>query len=162
MRQGPWSDVGPTGQVAGRFSHATWMVGALVGPSEDRHLDEAVRLACLEDWFLNYRLLAEFLIGGPKESRASAETFVLAWSAKERPWREHLGRELNFASAHVAHIGKPTDGPPVDISPEALRAKAELLLEAVAESVAVLPRRGHDSETMRGGLADARRALNAR
>ena len=117
MRRGPWNDVGPTGPVAGRFGHATWMIGALVGPSDDRDLDEAVRLACLEDSFLNYRLLAELLIGGPKGSRLRTRRSSGHGASRADPaGRAREGTQLRVW--HVAHIGNPTEEPPVDISPE--------------------------------------------
>jgi hypothetical protein len=38
-----------------------------------------VRIACLEDWFTNHRMLIEFLIIGTPKNCASAQDFVAGW-----------------------------------------------------------------------------------
>jgi hypothetical protein len=152
--------------VASRFQSATVLVGTLVAPAADFSSIEDIRVACLEDWFTNYRLLAEFLIcaqkGGP-----TPQMFAPGWSAEGKPWRNRLGKEYHFASVHVAHLWGPEGEAEEPFNPATpakqvadMKARAEFLLDVIVDFVdAVRPRDGSHAEVMRDGIALARRAL---
>jgi hypothetical protein len=68
--------------------HAAYMVGVLPESLHDPLLPEAVRDACLESFFVNVRLLAEFLVksGGPNPRDFTAWDLANNW--RRLPWVE--------------------------------------------------------------------------
>lgn len=63
----------PMTHVVSRLCNALMMVVGLIPWTEDPTLD---RIACVEDWFTNYRLLIEFLVLKPPDNCASVTTFA--------------------------------------------------------------------------------------
>jgi hypothetical protein len=117
-----------------------------------------VQIACLEDWFTNYRLLIEFLVIGPPANCASAKDLVADWSPQAEG--EHaLRRDYGVASESVSHIGKARPAEPGEVDPEGLRSKATRLFTVLETFVDALDQDDPYTEMLRSELDDARAVL---
>jgi hypothetical protein len=153
-------EVDPLSHVAARFSHALTMVAGLIPHTDDPSLDRLVSIACLEDWFTNYRLVIEFLLMKPPANCASAKTFIPNWTPASDK-KKQLIADYGWASEDVAHIGHPTSIDRGGIDPPVLRAKAALLFEVAGDFVEALKREGNDHALMVSvALAQAKGALD--
>lgn len=90
------------------IDYAAKMVNQLVPYTEDANLPAVVQNAYLESFFVNVRLLAEFLQGwGNEDKDFWATTLLPTWI----PAGGDLGKRLKawwvLASQHVVHFGKP-------------------------------------------------------
>lgn len=97
--------------VAHRFRHALLMVTDLIPHTDSPGLPETVRVACLEDWFTNYRMLIEFLLLPESSNRASAPDLVPNWAPANTAAGRKMRADYGFASEHVSHISG-TRNPP--------------------------------------------------
>lgn len=138
------SNLVPLSRVAARFNHALMMVSTLIPHTADNDLPEHVRIACLEDWFTNYRLLIEFLAVGAPKNCATAQDFVPGWRAETSIQLRGLREDYGFASEHVVHIGWPKPAAPQqNLWPPILEIKASLLLDVVDQFVHEMHFRDH-------------------
>lgn len=93
-----------------------------------------VQNACLEAWFTNLRLLAEFLIGSRRNNVMHAGHFLPNWEVADDTQRLAIRREYGLASEYVVHIGRRTKlGDRVDVSAAALRRRARLMVVALRD-----------------------------
>lgn len=141
-------DIDPISHVASRFAHAVEMLTELIPYTTDPTLPRVVQIACLEDWFTNYRLLIEFLVMKPPRHCASAKTFLPAWEARDSTIVKALRADFGWASEDVSHIAYLN---PIDrgsIEPATLKTKARTLLALVADLADALRFARHDYEPM--------------
>ncbi len=112
------------------------MLVELIPYTDDERLPPAVRIACLEDWFTNYRLLIEFLVLKPPKNCAGATSFVTDWKVETSRSVQRLRADYGFASEHVTHIGHLKPGAPVqNLAPQLLAIHAVYVLEVAEEFV---------------------------
>ena len=110
-------EVDPVGHMAHRLSHAVTMLCELIPYTNDASLPAVISIACLEDWFTNYRLVIEFLVLKPPANCASARDFVPGWKARPEV-KARLARGLTgWASEDVTHIGRPRGPRPNEAHP---------------------------------------------
>ena len=130
-------EIDPLSVAAARFTHALYMVAALLPYTHDYSLPPVVRIACLEDWFTNYRILIEFVVlPAPKKSakRSHARDLLGDWSATAANGAnaaevQAIARDHGLASNVVSHIGVyDPKGPVEDLGPEELRQKARSII----------------------------------
>jgi hypothetical protein len=100
----------PMSRVVARFNHALQMVSELIPFTDAADLPEPVRIACLEDWFTNYRMLVEFLVIGVPKNCASAQSLLPGWKPSTAQELKRMRADYGFASEHVSHIGWPKPG----------------------------------------------------
>src|SRR4051812_33156355 len=131
--------------VVARFNHALMMVSQLIPFTGNSDFEEPVRIACLEDWFTNYRMLVEFLVIGVPKNCASAQSLLPGWKPSTSQELQRLRADYGFASEHVSHIGwpKPT-ALEQNVAPAILQVKAVFLLDVVDEFVYALKSVDHD------------------
>lgn len=148
--------------VAARFGHALLMLSGLIPFTVDRELPRVVQIACLEDWFTNYRLLVEFLLLKPPKKCSSARHFLPGWAPATSTEGDLLKADYGFASEHVAHIGTPKRIDTVEnVAPELLVLKARFLFDVVQEFVDGLEEVKHPcGELISLGLDEARESLS--
>ena len=152
----------PTTRVVARFNHALLMVSQLIPFTDAADLPEPVRIACLEDWFTNYRMLIEFLVIGVPKNCASAQDLLPGWKPRTSRDLKRLRADYGFASEHVSHIGwpKPT-ALEQNVAPSILQIKAMFLLDVVDEFVVALQNAEHDlADWVRLGAQHAREVLS--
>jgi hypothetical protein len=105
--------------------HAAGMVGAM---PMHAHADypPPVQTACLESFFINLRLLHEFLwAASSKGDPIRASDFVPGWKPKPSDDLRLAKRDLGFANEEVAHLSrKRVDGEHADVELETLRTIA--------------------------------------
>lgn len=149
--------------VAARFVHALQMVAELIPHSDSADLPEVVRIACLEDWFTNHRMLVEFLIIGTPKNCASAQDFVADWKPATTSETSRLRADYGFASEHVSHIGLPKpDQLEQNVTSAILHVKAAFLFDVVHEFVNALKGADHElADMIEIGLRQARLQLTA-
>ena len=155
-------EVDPLSHVAARFSHALMMLCELIPFTTDDALPTVAQIACLEDWFTNYRLLIEFLVLKPAKNCASARSFVPGWKPVKHANLEALRKDYGWASEDVSHIGhlSKVDRGPTD--PDTLRAKARSLLVVAAEFSSALKVTESEFEPMVAiALRSARESLGS-
>jgi hypothetical protein len=142
-------EIDPVSHMASRLSHAAAMMCDLIPYTNDDSLPTAISIACLEDWFTNYRLIIEFLVMKPPANCAGAKDFVPSWKARPEV-KDRLARDYGWASEDVSHIGRPRTPAPQRgaYDPPALRAKAERLLTDLDDFADALGSVGHDYEDM--------------
>jgi hypothetical protein len=147
--------------VAARFGHSLTMITELISASDDQALPPAVRMTCVEAWFLHYRLLIEFLVIGTSKNCAEAQDLATGWDPETTKDIQRLRQDYGWASEHIVHIGglKPnTFAQNVDAS--TLRLKAASLLDVVDDFVTSLEAQGSPySEIVRVATANSRSAL---
>ena len=110
-------NIEPTSHTFARVGHAVWLVGGLIPFTCDPTLPHIVEIACLEDWFTNYRLLIEFLIIGGRSNCASATDLVADWSPQTEN-EAALRRDYGIASESVSHVGRarPSEDGEIDLN----------------------------------------------
>lgn len=115
------------------------MITELISASDDQALPPAVRMACLEAWFLNYRLLIEFLVIGTSSNCADAQDLASDWYPESTKDIQRLKQDYGWASEHIVHIGelKP-NAFTQNVTPAILRLKATILLDVADDFVASL------------------------
>jgi hypothetical protein len=150
-----------TSHVAARFSHAPQMVAELIPFTNDTALPRVVEIACLEDWFTNYRLLIEFLFMMPPNNCASAAVLAPGWTAPEDAFTDKLKADYGWASEDVSHIGIPKPRKLTgNAAPEALKLRASWILEVASDFAAVMtPPDVHVRAARCEGSEQARAAL---
>lgn len=137
-------EVDPLSHVAGRFAHALSMIADLVPFTDTDELPRAVEIACLEDWFTNYRLLIEFLLMKPPANCHSVADLAPGWKAQSTR-TARLRQDYGFASENVSHIGKPKVGALTEnVHPAMLRVKALFVYEVVDELIDHMETVEHD------------------
>lgn len=150
----------PLSHVAGRFAHAVKMLVDLIPFTSNPELPRVVEIACLEDWFTNYRLLIEFLLFTPPSNCASAQTFVPGWVVTPSDDLTLLRADYGWASEDVSHIGHLNSADRGPIDPRTLHLKAGRLLRVVEDFSAALHAVDHDYDLMIGvALKSAQAAL---
>lgn len=77
------------------------MLVQLIPFTDDSALPWLLQVACLEDWFTNYRLLIEFLVLTPPKNCAGAASFVSEWVPATSGSTARLREDYGFASEHV-------------------------------------------------------------
>lgn len=136
------------------------MLVDLIPFTSNPELPRVVEIACLEDWFTNYRLLIEFLLLTPPSNCASAQTFVPSWAVTPSDDLTLLRADYGWASEDVSHIGhlNSADRGPIDLP--TLQLKAQRLLRVVEDFSAALHSVDHDHDLMIGvALKSAQAAL---
>lgn len=104
-----WNKKMPAEERAlGFVDHAMDQVEGLLpyisGPSS---LPGVVRVACIESFWVNVRLLTEFLVKLTQDTRnCDARAFVPTWTKPTGDVAERLLSDWNTASAYVMHMGK--------------------------------------------------------
>jgi len=115
-------------QMIAQVSHALNMVYRLPDVIYGDDLNAVAQMACLEDFFLNVRLMVEFLVRRPSAKDFSAVDLKPCWQAEAVD--PEILRRLNdyweVASQHVSHLSRerlqdPVAPKHVDVSPEGLR-----------------------------------------
>jgi hypothetical protein len=135
----------PMLHVVARFNHALMMVSQLIPFTDNSDFEEPVRIACLEDWFTNYRMLVEFLVIGVPKNCASAQSLLPGWKPQTSQEVQRLRADYGFASEQVSHIGWPKPAAlEQNVAPAILQVKAGFLLDVVDEFAAALQSAGHD------------------
>lgn len=125
--------IDPTSHVLSRFNNAVFLVAALIPRTVDESLPQFMQISCLENWFTNYRLLIEFLVGRPPPNCARASTYVPTWKP-DATIKKSLLREYGWASQDVSHIGMPRTIDHDDyVLPPTLRDKAKVLFSIVGQ-----------------------------
>ena len=82
-----------------QVGHALIMLAELPDHSADAAYPIAVRVACLESFFSNLRLMFEFLIDKPKGRRhIHRRDYLRGWDPRAGPAVEALRRQYGFAS----------------------------------------------------------------
>ncbi|MFJ9941571.1 hypothetical protein [Streptomyces erythrochromogenes] len=84
---------------------------------DDRSLSDAVRAAAIESFWVNARLLAEFLVKGTDSRDWQANDFAPGWSTTNKRAKDRLLEAWVTASRHVMHLSK-------DRTPDKLNAVA--------------------------------------
>jgi hypothetical protein len=136
------------------------MLATLIPFTDHGSLPRVVEIACLEDWFTNYRLLIEFLLLKPPKNCASAQTFVPGWAPDRSDPVATLRADYGWASEDVSHIGHLNSGDRGPVDPQTLRAKTLNLFGVVTDFSDALHAAGHDYDLMiRVALDSALRAL---
>lgn len=154
---------GPSARVVHRFRHALMMVSELIPHTDAPDLPEPVRVACLEDWFTNYRMLVEFLILKPPKNCAGVQDLLPGWKPETTQELQRLRADYGFASEHVSHIGlpKPTELTQ-NVAPSILHIKAVFLLDVVDELAKALSDAEHPfAESIQLAARQAREGLSA-
>lgn len=148
----------PLSHVVARFTHAMQMLVELIPYTERSGLPRVVEIACLEDWFTNYRLLIEFVLLKPPSNCAGARDLVPGWLPARDAEANRLRADYGWASEDVSHIGVPKPQKMTgSVAPDMLRVRATLLLDMIEELVAALETASHPlAPMMRLGLATAR------
>ncbi len=161
MASSRFPPIDPMSHVAARFSHGLLMVAELVRRTDDLTLDRVVQIACLEDWFTNYRLLIEFLLMKPPGNCAGAADLAPGWVPPESQVIRSLKADYGWASEDVSHIGIPKPRKLVgNIHPAALKIKVLWVFEVADEFTAELAKQGSPyADLIANGLAAARAAL---
>jgi hypothetical protein len=150
----------PLSHVVSRFNNALYMVAELVPFADDQELSPVVRMACIEDWYTNYRLLIEFLLATPPGNCASPKDFIPGWTSASQS-RGDLLKDYGMASEDFAHIGnlkgRQTPG---SVSPSGLHPKARSILVIAEEFSQALTAQRHDfADMIRIGVETAKAAL---
>jgi len=82
-----------------QVGHALIMLAELPDHRADAAYPIAVRVACLESFFSNLRLMFEFLIDKPKGRRhIHRRDYLRGWDPRAGPAVEALRRQYGFAS----------------------------------------------------------------
>jgi hypothetical protein len=151
----------PMTHVVSRLCNALMMVTGLIPWIDNPSLDRVVQIACVEDWLTNYRLLIEFFVLKPPDNCAGVATLAPGWTPSVSVITAKLKADYGWASQDVSHIGLPKPNRPAgNAAPEALRMRADWLLEVAEEFAAELTRIGSPHGTMVGqGVVAARAAL---
>lgn len=140
--------IDPLSDASARIVYAVETVTGLlpyIHSQSEFALPPLVGNACLEAWFINVRLIAEFLMGTNHDKSMEADDFLPNWRIADPQTKDAIGRELGLASEYVAHIGKRTKvGRPVDTSLPALSGRALLLLDALETFTRDLDSVNHD------------------
>jgi hypothetical protein len=131
----------PMSHVAARLTHALRMLSQLIPYTTETSLDRIVQIACLEDWFTNYRLIIEFVLGLAPANCANTSSFVPSWKPSSEA-KGRLGPEYGWASEDVSHIGMPTKAARGDIDPSTLRTKAQFLVAVVRDFADAMTNQG--------------------
>jgi hypothetical protein len=149
--------------IVARFVNALMMVTELVPHTVSEDLPAVVRIACLEDWFTNHRVLIEFLLLGPPKNCARAQDFVPDWEPASSREIQRLKADYGFASEHVSHIGVPKPKAMTqNVAPPILVVKAIFLLDVAEEFADALTTVDADlAGIVRVGIQGARGALAA-
>ncbi|MFI8516790.1 hypothetical protein ACIGEZ_02990 [Streptomyces sp. NPDC085481] len=107
---------------------------------EGAGLSGAVRVAVIESFWVNVRLLAEFLVKGTGSRDWQARDFAPGWTATNAEARTRLSEAWVTASRHVMHLSKdrtPAQLNAVEpVSAELYRQVAEDCREVYDEFVA--------------------------
>jgi hypothetical protein len=82
------------------------MVSQLPKWVEDAALAREVSIACLESYFINYRLLVEFLVRSPKKKDFSRRDFLREWDPAPSSDVDRVNDDWEFASQNVVHLSK--------------------------------------------------------
>ena len=151
----------PMTHVVSRLCNALLMITGLTPWIDNPSLDRVVQIACVEDWFTNYRLLIEFLLLKPPTNCAGIADFAPGWKPSASETTKKLKADYGWASEVVSHIGVPKPNKLAgNAAPEALKMRAGWLVEVAEEFVAELVRIGSPHETMLGhGVVAARARL---
>lgn len=103
-----WKPLTPGDVQLLHIDYAAMMVDQLVPCTEDANLPAVVQNACLESFFVNVRLLAEFLQGwGSERKDFWAMTLLPSWVPADSDLAKRLQTWWVLASQHVVHFGKP-------------------------------------------------------
>lgn len=147
--------------VVARFTHAMQMLVELIPYTAGTDLPRVVEIACLEDWFTNYRLLIEFVLLTPPSNCAGARNLVPGWVPAADEEANRLRADYGWASEDLSHIGLPKPRKMTgNASPAMLRMRAVSLLDVVEELVAAMEQAQHSLAPMtRLGLVSARSRL---
>lgn len=148
--------------VAHRFRHALSMVTDLIPHTDSPAIPEAVQIACLENWFTNYRMLIEFLLFRGASNRVGASDLVPDWEPVKTLEGVKMQADYGFASEHLSHIGYPKLAEPAqNVTPAVLRIKATALLDVVDDFVHELEQADHaQAEWIRLAADRARASLS--
>jgi hypothetical protein len=145
-----------------QVGHALIMLAELPDHSADAAYPVAVRVACLESFFGNLRLMFDFLIDKPKGRRyIHRRDYLRGWDPPAGPAVEALRRQYGFASEQVSHLARSrvlADGGPITtVSLPDMKWLAVLTLDVARQFADALDAAGHPSaQTFRGYADDAR------
>ncbi|MEU9857501.1 hypothetical protein [Streptomyces sp. NPDC047974] len=85
---------------------------------DESELSGAVRAACIESFWVNVRLLAEFLVKGTDSRDWRSGDFVSGWSSVDLEAKKRLLDAWTLASRHVMHLSKDRTPPHLpDVAP---------------------------------------------
>lgn len=142
-------ELDPLSAASARVVYAVENVSRLIPYINPGHgLPVFVQNACLEAWFTNLRLLAEFLLGASHKKSMDAEQFLPGWRIADKQKRAEVGRLHGMASEYVTHVGRQTEvGQMIDVGADALRARARLVIDALKDFAVDLAATGSDHAT---------------
>lgn len=150
---------------ATQVGHAMNMVAELPRLTDDRSLPVAARVACLESYFMNLRVLVDFYARRRDDRDIHRHDFLPAWDPAASSTVERLKREWDFASKQVAHLSKSRiveDGDlVVNLAPQRLELMTALLFDIAEEFCSALEEDGHPlAKTFQSFLMEARSRLS--
>jgi len=123
-----------------------------------------VGVACLESFFINLRLLTEFLNSTSSRAKRDLITrhdFLPGWDLPDGARKDSISQTHKFISDQVGHLNRarvPENASGIiDVTPMALRTQALNVYEAMQLFVDALTAAASEhAETFAGYLADAR------
>jgi hypothetical protein len=144
-----------------QVGHALIMLAELPDHSANAAYPVAVRIACLESFYSNLRLMFEFLIDKPKGGHIHRHDYLPGWDPPVGEAVDALRGRYGFASEQVSHLARsrvPAAGVPIItvLAPEMMRL-AILTLDVTEQFVDALEAaRDPSAQTFRGYVDDAR------
>lgn len=115
-------------------AHALNMLAELPSHIEDPGLPVVVRAACMESYFINLRLVFEFLSGKYHENEIRAYDFLPGWKPAKDEKFEIFRRKYGFASEQVAHLAKKRafpEGSPITPHPIEFPIATLVIIEVI-------------------------------
>lgn len=145
--------------AAVEVAHALNMLAELPSHADDSTLPLVVRAACLESYFVNLRLIFEFIGGRRGRHQIHRHDFLPDWEpARSEKWKT-LREQYGFASEQVAHLAKKRTlpgGSPITPYPVKMFMITLLVFEVMHEFAAALAEAGSpDAATFNSIIRDA-------
>src|SRR5438067_5386127 len=89
-----------------QVGHALIMLAELPDHRANAAYPIAVRIACLESFYSNLRLMFEFLIDKPKPGQIHRHDYLPDWDPPGGEAVDALRRQYGFASEQVSHLAR--------------------------------------------------------
>jgi hypothetical protein len=143
-----------------QVGHALIMLAELPDHTANAAYPIAVRIACLESFYSNLRLMFEFLIDKPKRGHIHRHDYLLGWDPPAGDAVDALRGRYGFASEQMSHLARSrlsAGGPIITVSPPEMKRLAVVTLDVTQQFADALEAfRAPSAETFRGYVDDAR------
>jgi hypothetical protein len=143
-----------------QVGHALIMLAELPEHTANAAYPIAVRIACLESFYSNLRLMFEFLIDKPKRGHIHRHDYLLGWDPPAGDAVDALRGRYGFASEQVSHLARSrlsAGGPIITVLPPEMKRLAVLTLDVTQQFADALEAfRAPSAQTFRGYVDDAR------